>query len=76
MQNFLKNFREGMKGSEVQESLKGFHEEREKMQQSYVVQQAKLKWKAMSEKVGAVSKKSSEKAQTGWSTVKDTSSKV
>lgn len=75
-QNFIENFRKGMKGSEVQESLKGFNEEREKMQQSYVVQQAKLKWNAMADKLGTVMFKSSDTASKGWSVFKRTSSKV
>lgn len=75
-QNFAQNIRKAMKGNEVQESLKGFNEEREKMKQSYVIQQAKLKWSAMVEGLGKAASRSSEEANKGWSAVKKTSSKV
>ena len=75
-QNFVDNLRKAIKGSEVQDSLKGFNEEREKMQQSYVIQQTKLKWKVLSEKLGHIGSKGSEKTHKGWSAVKKTSSKV
>ena len=65
-----------MKGSEIQESLKGFNEEREKMQQSYVVQQVKLKWRALTEKMGQIGSRGSQTTQKGWSFFKRTSSKV
>ncbi len=74
--NFFKSFQKTMKGDEMQESLKSFNEEREKMQQSYVVQQAKIKLGSLTEKLGEVGAKGSEKTQEGWSVVKDTSSKV
>ena len=75
-QKFFANVRKEMKGGEVQESLKGFNEEREEMQQSYVVQQAILKWKAMMKAFGTASSKSSEKAGKGWSVLRKTSSKA
>lgn len=75
-QKFYANVRKEMKGGEVQESLKGFNEEREEMQQSYVVQQAIIKWKAMMEALGTASSKSSEKAGEGWSVLRKTSSKA
>lgn len=75
-QNFVKNFRKVVKGDEMQESLKGFHEEREKMHQSYVVQQARLKLKALVERMGNMGAKGSEKTSTGWTVLKTTSSKV
>ena len=75
-QNFVKNFQKVVKGDEMQESLKGFHEEREKMNQSYVVQQAKLKLKELAEKVGSAGTTGTEKTSQGWTIVKKTSSKV
>lgn len=72
-QNFFDNLKRGVeKNQEIQESLKGFHEEREKLHQSYVMQQVKLKFAAAVEKMGALSQKGTE----GWKVVKDTSSKV
>lgn len=65
-----------MKGEEVQESLKSFNEEREEMTQSYVVQQAKLKWSATIEKLREAMFKGSEKTSEGWSAVKKTSTKA
>lgn len=75
-QKFFVNIRKELKGGEVQESLKGFNEEREEMQQSYVIQQAKLKLGAMIERAKDMLFKSSEKTSTGWSIVKSTSSKA
>lgn len=75
-QNLVENIRKSLKGSEVQESLKGFNEEREKMQQSYVIQQAKLKWSALMEKLGGATSTSAETASKGWSTIKKTSTKA
>ena len=72
-QNFFDNLKKGVeKNQEMQESLKGFHEEREKLQQSYVAQQVKLKFAAAIEKLGAVGRKGAER----WRLFKDTSSKV
>lgn len=72
-QNFFDNLKKGVeKNQEIQESLKGFHEEREKLHQSYVMQQVKLKFAAAVEKIGALGQKGAE----GWRVVKDTSSKV
>ena len=43
-QNFVSNLRRGLfKDKEMQENLKGFQEETDKMQQSFVLQQARLK---------------------------------
>lgn len=75
-QNLIQNIRSGMKTSEVQDSLKGFHEEREKMQQSYVVQQVKLKFNALREKLGVAASSSAETASKGWSVFKRTSTKA
>ena len=72
-QNFFDNLKKGVeKNQEIQESLKGFHEEREKLHQSYVMQQVKLKFAAAVEKMRVLSQKGME----GWRVVKDTSSKV
>ncbi len=77
---FLKNFKESIKKSvkddEMQESLKSFHEEREKMQQSYVVQQAKQKLKDLTEGAGVVGEKGAEMSSEGWTKVKSATSKV
>ena len=75
-QRFVDNIRKEMKGGEVQESLKGFNEEREEMTQSYVVQQAKLKWSATIQKLQEALFKGSEKTSQGWSVVKKTSTKA
>jgi hypothetical protein len=72
----VENIRKEMKGGEVQESLKGFNEEREEMQQSYVAQQAKLKLIATIEKLRGIMFKGSEKTSEGWSAMKKTSSKA
>lgn len=72
-QNFFNNLKRGVeKNQEMQESLKGFHEEREKLHQSYLVQQAKLKFEAAVEKLGALGRRGAE----GWKSVKESSSKV
>lgn len=42
------------KNQEIQESLKGFHEEREKLHQSYVAQQVRLKFAAALEKLSGL----------------------
>jgi hypothetical protein len=60
------------KNQEMQESLKGFHEEREKLHQSYVAQQVRLKFAAALEKIASLGQRGAE----GWKTVKDSSSKV
>ena len=72
-QNFLDNLKKGVeKNQEIQESLKGFHEEREKLHQSYVAQQVRLKFAAALEKLSSLGQKGVE----GWKVVKDSSSKV
>lgn len=76
LKNFIQNFRKSVKEDNVQESLKGFHEEREKMQQSYVVQQAMQKLKDITEGAGTVGSKGLEKTAEGWTTVKSATSKV
>ena len=75
-QNFVKNLRKVVKGDEMQESLKGFHEEREKMQQSYVMQQTRLKFKGLVEMMGSVGTRGTEKMSKGWNFLKNTSTKV
>ena len=75
-QNLVQNIQKGLKGKEVQENLKGFNEEREKMKQSYVVQQAKLKWTAAKEKLGGAASTGTDVAGKGWSIFKQTSSKA
>ena len=50
IRNFLDNLRKGLEKKEMQESLKGFHEEREKLEKSYVMQSAREK--LISAKVG------------------------
>ncbi len=72
-QTFLDNLKKGVeKNQEMQESLKGFHEEREKLHQSYVAQQVRLKFAAALEKIASLGQRGAE----GWKTVKDSSSKV
>ena len=72
-QNFFDNLKKGVeKNQEIQESLKGFHEEREKLHQSYVAQQIRLKFAAALEKMAGVGRRGAE----GWKVVKDSSSKV
>lgn len=75
-QRFVENIRKEMKGGEVQESLKGFNEEREEMQQSYLVQQAKLKFSATIQKLKEMMFKGSETTSKGWSVVRKTSTKA
>lgn len=60
----------------MQESLKGFNEEREEMQQSYVVQQAKLKGTATIEKLKEWMGWGSERTSKGWSVLQRTSTKA
>ena len=72
-QNFLDNLKKSVeKNQDIQESLKGFHEEREKLHQSYVAQQVRLKFAAALEKVAGLGRRGAE----GWKVVKDSSSKV
>ena len=72
-QNFLDNLKKGVeKNQEIQESLKGFHEERDKLHQSYVAQQVRLKFAAALEKLSGLGRRGAE----GWKVVKDSSSKV
>ena len=72
-QNFLDNLKKGVeKNQEMQESLKGFHEEREKLHQSYIAQQARLKFAAALEKMAGLGRRGVE----GWKAVRDSSSKV
>ena len=60
------------KNQEIQESLKGFHEEREKLHQSHVAQQVRLKFAAALEKAMALGQRGVE----GWKAFRDSSSKV
>ena len=72
-QNFFDNLRKGVeKNQEIQDSLKGFHEEREKLHQSYVAQQARLKLAAAVERMRELGQRGME----GLKTFKDSSSKV
>ena len=72
-QNFLDNLKKGVeKNQEMQESLKGFHEEREKLHQSYVAQQVRLKFAAALEKMAGLGRRGAER----WKAVRDSSSKV
>ena len=72
-QNFFDNLKNGIeKNQEIQDSLKGFHEEREKLHQSYVAQQARLKLSAAVERMGELGRRGLE----GLKVVKDSSSKV
>lgn len=73
---FVENIRKEMKGGEVQESLKGFNEEREEMHQSYVVQQAKLKLSAAIQTLRDMMFKGSETTSKGWSVMRKTSTKA
>ena len=72
-QNFFDNLKKGVeKNQEIQDSLKGFHEEREKLHQSYVAQQARLKLVAAVERMRELGRRGLE----GLKVVKDSSSKV
>ena len=72
-QNFFDNLKKGVeKNQEIQDSLKGFHEEREKLHQSYVAQQARLKLAAAVERMRELGRRGLE----GLKVVKDSSSKV
>ena len=72
-QNFFNNLRKGVeKNPEMQDSLKSFHEEREKLHQSYVAQQLRLKFSAALEKMTELGRRGLQ----GLRTVKDSSSKV
>ena len=72
-QNFFDNLKKGVeKNQEIQDSLKGFYEEREKLHQSYVTQQARLKLAAAVERMRELGRRGLE----GLKVVKDSSSKV
>lgn len=74
-QNFISNLRRGFeKNREMQESLKGFHEEREKLEQSYVIQQIKLKTVAAMEKAVEYGAKGVEKTRQGWKKMRESTS--
>lgn len=63
-ENFLNNIQQGLKrNKEMQESLKGLREERERMQKSYVLQ----RWK---EQVGEGWEKVKEGGSKGWEVVR------
>jgi len=74
--NFVESVKKSVKEDDVQESLKGFHEERQKMQQSYVVQQARQKLKDLQEGAGSAGSVGAEKTSEGWTKVKSATSKV
>ena len=64
IENFVKNIQQGLKrNKEMQESLKGLREERERMQKSYVLQ----RWK---EQVGEGWEKVKEGGSKGWEVVR------
>ena len=72
-QNFFDNLKKGVeKNQEIQDSLKGFHEKREKLHQPYVAQQARLKLAAAVERMRELGRRELE----GLKVVKDSSSKV
>lgn len=76
-QNFMDNMRKGFnQNREMQESLKGFHEEREKLQKSYVLQQAKQKVIDVKDKALEYGGKGIELTKQGYSRLRLTTSKV
>lgn len=76
-QNFIENLRKGVnQNRDMQESLKGFHEEREKLQQSHVVQQAKEKAMEATNKVLEYGAKSMDMTKQSYSQMKKSTAKV
>ena len=76
-QNFIDNVRKGLnQNREMQENLKGFHEEREKLQRSYVLQQAKQKVIDAKDKALEYGVKGIGLTKQGFSRVHQTTSKV
>ncbi len=76
-QNFIENIRKGLnQNREMQESMKGFHEERDKLQKSYVMQQAKEKAVEATSKVYEYGAKSIEMTKQGYEQVKEGTAKV
>ena len=76
-QNFIDNLRRGFeKNREMQESLKGFHEEREKLEQSYVMQQARVKTIAAMEKAVEYGAKGIEMTREGLKKMRQSTSNV
>ena len=76
-QNFFENLRKGVnQNREMQESLKGFQEEREKLQKSYVVQQAKEKAVEAKNRVFEYGVKGVEMTKQGYSQMRESTSKV
>ena len=73
---FVDSVKKSVKEDDVQESLKGFHEEREKMQQSYIVQQARQKLKDIKVGAEAAGSVGTEKTSESWTKVKSATSKV
>lgn len=60
----------------MQDSLKGFHEEREKLQQSFVLQQAKQKVVNLKDKAVEYGGKGVESLQQRYTQLRQTTSKV
>lgn len=76
-QNFIENIRKGLnQNREMQESLKGFHEEREKLQKSYILQQAKEKAAEATSKVFEYGTKGVEMTKQSYTQVKEGTAKV
>lgn len=77
IENFLNNIQQGLKrNKEMQESLKGLREERERMQKSYVLQRWKEQVEEGWEKVKEGGSKGWEVVRQGWWKARDGLSKV
>ncbi|XP_064390541.1 mitochondrial import inner membrane translocase subunit TIM44-like isoform X2 [Halichondria panicea] len=75
--NFIENIRKGVnQNREMQESLKGFHEERDKLQKSHVMQQAKEKAAEATTKVFEYGAKGLEITKQGYSQVIENTAKA
>ena len=76
-QTFLDNLRKGVnQNREMQESLKGFQEEREKLQKSYVMQQAKERAVEAKNRMFEYGAKGIEMTKQGYSQVRESTSEV
>lgn len=77
IENFISNMQRGLKRNKgMQESLKGLREERERMQQSYVLQRWKQQAGEGWERVKGSGRKGWGVVREGWGKTRDTLSKV
>lgn len=77
IENFIKNFQQGLqRNKDMQESLKGLREERERMQKSYVIQQWKEQVSEGWERAGERGRKGFEAVKEQWKKTRKELSKV